>query len=161
MFLSKGEKILRDLIKLKHPNTEVKYNYKPDWLTNPLTGRKLEIDIYLPNKKMAFEFQGGHHRDYYQSFKDEIKRILCKEVGIKLFRVFPMDLRPFARRILHLNERKDKELFARVKDYMDKCEMDQDVRVRFNEAGVMAARKELRKSRKWFEMWKRVQDRVL
>ena len=70
---------------------------RPAWLLNPETGRRLELDGYNEQMKIAFEHQGIHHevdcpKDniYYKSdqfFKDEIKRQVCKEQGIVLIEV--------------------------------------------------------------------------
>jgi len=84
MKLSLGEKLLRELVRVKFPNEKLEYNIKPDSLINPNTGYKLELDIFIPNIHLAFEFQGSQHGEYYQSFKDEIKKIWCENNGIKL-----------------------------------------------------------------------------
>lgn len=59
----------------------------------------LELDIYLPNLKLAFEFQGYHHFVYPNHFhktkeqfelnqwKDKRKKELCKEEGIILIEI--------------------------------------------------------------------------
>ena len=70
---------------------------KPDWILNPKTGRKLELDGYNESLKIAFEHQGIHHEidcptsnKFYkpeQLIRDEIKRQNCKEQGITLIEV--------------------------------------------------------------------------
>lgn len=36
-------------------------NVRPDWLINPNTGKKLELDCYCPELKIAVEVQGVQH----------------------------------------------------------------------------------------------------
>lgn len=72
------------VVRSKFSDCDIKYNVRPDTLINPKTGRKLELDIFLPKKGIAFEFQGNQHSRYYQSFKDEVKRLWCIRNAIKL-----------------------------------------------------------------------------
>ena len=59
------------------------------------SNRVMELDIYLPNEKLAFEYQGEHHySDIYslgnkwiQKQKDEEKRKLCAENDITLIEI--------------------------------------------------------------------------
>lgn len=78
------EKLVRELIRRKYPNEKVFYNYRPEWLINPKTGHKLELDIYYPDLKWAIEIQGIHHNTIYQAYKDEVKSRACYNRGIKL-----------------------------------------------------------------------------
>ena len=69
---------------------------RPDFLKNPKTGRKLELDMYNDNLKIALEYNGIQHRtyapyfhksqnDYYdQVDRDKLKERLCKENGVLL-----------------------------------------------------------------------------
>lgn len=41
--------------------TEKEIGINPDFLINPLTGSKLELDVLFEGYKCAFEFQGEHH----------------------------------------------------------------------------------------------------
>jgi len=73
----------------------VKKRYK--WILSP-KGKKLELDGYNEELKLAFEYQGEHHYNI-SSFKltkkelkyiqkcDQIKRDKCKEKGITLIEV--------------------------------------------------------------------------
>ena len=55
----------------------------------------MELDIYLPKEKIAFEYQGeGHYHDIYtlgnrwvQRQRDEEKRIACRDIGITLIEI--------------------------------------------------------------------------
>ncbi len=69
---------------------------RPDFLVNPRTGRKLELDGYDENLKLAFECNGKQHYEIMDLFdntaekldktkeRDEIKKKICEEMGIKL-----------------------------------------------------------------------------
>ena len=51
-------------------------------LVNPLTGKNLELDIYIPSLSKAIEYNGV----YWHSIKnnDKIKQYQCKQLGIEL-----------------------------------------------------------------------------
>lgn len=78
----------------------IKYNYRPDWLVNPVTERKLEIDIYVYDLKIGIEVQDGQHTKYTPFFhkgeddfkaqvqRDEIKRHMLKEYGVRLYEIY-------------------------------------------------------------------------
>ena len=71
---------------------------RPDWLINPETGYRLELDGYCKELGVAYEFQGRQH---YQTVKfpdgfsdvekqkkrDELKHEICKRKGVDLIRV--------------------------------------------------------------------------
>jgi hypothetical protein len=80
----KKEGIVKLLFKNKYPNNKVYYNYRPEWLINPLTGKRLELDIYYPELNLAIEINGIHHGLNYQKYKDNIKYEVCISKGIKL-----------------------------------------------------------------------------
>lgn len=74
--------------------------YRPDVLRNPVTkDYNLEIDCYNPEMRLGLEYNGKQHyvynpffhktRDAFenQKYRDEIKRRLCKEMGITLIEV--------------------------------------------------------------------------
>ena len=74
---------------------------RPDWLRNVVTGGKwnLEIDCYDEELKIAVEAQGRQHYEFIpyfhrtyetflnQKYRDEIKRMKCKEQGVILIEV--------------------------------------------------------------------------
>jgi hypothetical protein len=92
---TRGEKLTRYCFKqmLKRNFEKI----RPDWLRNPETGHKLELDGYNEQMEIAFEHQGRQHeKDCPTSYKfynpeqllrDEIKRQKCKERGITLIEV--------------------------------------------------------------------------
>ena len=72
---------------------------RPDFLKNNVTGHNLELDIYNEELKVAIEFNGEQHYKYIpffhrnyehfmnQKYRDEIKKMLCKENNIHLIEV--------------------------------------------------------------------------
>lgn len=77
---------------------------RPDFLRNPVTsGTKnnfnLELDCYNPDLKIAVEYNGKQHYTYTpffhrnkeaflnQKYRDELKRMLCRENGVTLIEV--------------------------------------------------------------------------
>ena len=81
----------------------VQENVRPDWLINPKTGRRLELDLYLDNVKIAIEVQGGQHTHYVpwmhaseaafesQQERDDFKRAICKQRGVFLYEVYKVE----------------------------------------------------------------------
>lgn len=85
MYISSGEKRLKQLLDIVLPSEIHEENYRPDWLKNPNTGANLELDRYYPGLKIGIEFNGQQHRkknSEYQWQKDKIKRHLCGKHGV-------------------------------------------------------------------------------
>jgi hypothetical protein len=87
-----SETILFHLVSNVFPLCIIERNIRPDWL------EKLELDIYLPEKKIAFEYQGQQHfypikawggEDAFENLqrRDERKRQLCSQLGIILIEI--------------------------------------------------------------------------
>lgn len=87
-----SESILYNIVKKIFPAKEILRRYRPEWLNG------LELDIYVPELKIGFEYQGQQH--YFpikawggkKSFdelkkRDALKKVLCKELNIKLIEV--------------------------------------------------------------------------
>lgn len=54
-------------------------------IKNPLTGKFLELDIWMPEVNKAIEFNGKFwHSKKYVKFKDDVKLKQCKEKSINL-----------------------------------------------------------------------------
>lgn len=77
---------------------------RPDFLHNPVTGKNLELDLYNHDLKLACEVNGNQHykytpffhskgkeQFYNQQYRDEIKKMKCKENGICLIAI-PYDV---------------------------------------------------------------------
>lgn len=91
---SKGEEICRNYLEERYgkpfPNT------RPQWLTNPKTGRCLELDCYNEELKIAVEYNGEQHyvfpNVWHKSkdvFEEQVRRDAhkikrCKEYGVHL-----------------------------------------------------------------------------
>jgi hypothetical protein len=94
---SKGETLCRDIAQrlFNKPFTKV----RPDFLKNNVTGSNLELDIYNEELKIAIEYNGQQHYKYVpffhknyehflnQKYRDEIKRMLCRQNGIHLIEI--------------------------------------------------------------------------
>lgn len=87
-----SETILFYKIKQAFPDLNIIHHGKPDWL-----GRQ-HIDIWIPDIKFAIEYQGIQHYESVKHFggdkglennlkRDERKRKLCEENGVKLLYV--------------------------------------------------------------------------
>ena len=78
---------------------EVFIKSRPNWIVNPKTNRKLELDGYCEKLKLAVEYQGIQHEEIvakfgmtqedlvYGKYKDQIKREACKANGVLLIEV--------------------------------------------------------------------------
>jgi hypothetical protein len=74
---------------------------RPDFLVNPVTGSRhnLELDCYNSELQLAAEYNGAQHYKYIpffhknkeafynQKYRDELKRIRCRELGITLIEI--------------------------------------------------------------------------
>jgi hypothetical protein len=95
---SKGEDILaevfEDIIEKK-----IERNLRPSFLRNPESGKSLELDCYVPEYKLAIEYNGIQHykfpsayhkteKEFYdQLYRDRLKKKLCDEAGVYLIPV--------------------------------------------------------------------------
>lgn len=92
---SNGEKIMRKLIKEIFPTEDSIYNAK---LRN-MAGDLYEVDIFVPEKKLAFEYNGIQHYKFIKFFhknekefrkrqlRDKLRRAMCKEKEITLIEI--------------------------------------------------------------------------
>ncbi len=101
---SQTEQLARDLFHHHFPFLRAVYNTRPDWLRNPKTGRRLELDIWMPQINVAVEAQGVQHsrpilglqKDHAdfmaQQARDAVKAEVCTNRGIELIAVTSFDL---------------------------------------------------------------------
>ena len=78
---------------------------RPDFLNNSVSFRNLELDCYNDDLKLAVEYQGQQHYKYTphfhrnkeafdnQRYRDDMKRRMCMENGVKLLEV-PYTVKP-------------------------------------------------------------------
>jgi len=87
-----SETILFNLVQQIFPNENILRHFRPEWLN------KLELDIYLPDRSLAFEYQGLQHFKPMKIFggqiafnklieRDRIKKELCKGYNIRLIEI--------------------------------------------------------------------------
>lgn len=77
----------------------VLHNHRPDFLRNPRTGAKLELDCYDPISETAVEYNGRQHYEWPNPFhrtlqafedqlwRDRVKLEICDARGLYLIRV--------------------------------------------------------------------------
>lgn len=84
-----NETTLKHIVKELFPNLEVIAHYRPSWLDG------LELDIYVPEIKLAFEYQGiqhfqavkhwgGKEKLKIQQEHDKRKKQICDNLGVTL-----------------------------------------------------------------------------
>jgi hypothetical protein len=95
---SKGEDILGEVIE-DILQKEIERNVRPSFLRNPESGKSLELDCYIPEYKLAVEYNGIQHykfpsayhkteKEFYdQLYRDRLKKKLCDEQGVYLIPV--------------------------------------------------------------------------
>ena len=87
-----SELLLAKIIEQIFTNTEIIMHYRPKWLGG------LELDIYIPNLQLAFEYQGQQHFHSIKAWggekalnkiqeRDALKRKICETHTIKLIEV--------------------------------------------------------------------------
>ena len=95
-YTSTQELQLREVLVRLLPGWLWEYNARPSWLKNPLTNHELELDIYSPVNRIAFEYNGAQHFTVDESqgwtletvnaqrFRDKTKYALCVKHDVKL-----------------------------------------------------------------------------
>lgn len=97
---SHGQTLLGELIRTTINAKQVDENYRPDWLNG------MELDFWVPEWNLAFEFQGDQHFSpvyglqhmVAQQVRDKLKRKLCEARGIALLSFEATCLEPFKMR---------------------------------------------------------------
>lgn len=96
-FISKGEKICCKTLETIY-GVPFK-SARPEWLINPETGRRLQLDCYNDKIKIAIEYNGEQHYKWpnftgqtYEQFinqvrRDMLKAELCERNGVYLITV--------------------------------------------------------------------------
>ena len=84
-----SETMLFHIVEEIYPDVEIIRHHRPNWLEG------LELDIYIPSIKLAFEYQGLQHfqavehwggkaKLEIQKEHDSRKKRICKEKGVRL-----------------------------------------------------------------------------
>lgn len=84
-----SESILFQIIKKLFPHSIIFRHHRPEWL------ERLELDVYVSDLNLAFEYQGQQHFKAIKAWggekalidlkeRDKRKAMICKEKGIKL-----------------------------------------------------------------------------
>lgn len=87
-----SETLLFQIVDRVFENEEVVHHHRPEWLGG------LELDIYIPSRELAFEYQGEQHFHPVEIWggkaaleetriRDERKRVLCADVGVTLVEI--------------------------------------------------------------------------
>lgn len=97
-FKSIGEELCTEILE-KHLQRQVLNNVRPDFLINPRTKRKMELDVFDPQTNVAIEYNGIQHYKFpnkfhktkeefeAQQYRDDLKEKICKKVGINLISI--------------------------------------------------------------------------
>src|SRR5690349_19523696 len=99
MPLSQTEALCRDLFRHYLPFAQPTYNLRPAWLVWPVTGRRLELDLYFEDLHLAVEADGIQHnrpiigmqKDFAaferQQARDLYKLEECARRGITVYKL--------------------------------------------------------------------------
>ena len=90
----KNQATLHSFAQKLFPNEKVEFNYRhPDLVS--CHNKIMELDVFLPSQCLALEFQGEQHFHWHflfgspeqQQTRDQEKRELCKQIGIRLIEI--------------------------------------------------------------------------
>lgn len=97
-----GEALMRSMLSFIVDTRECEDGARPEFLVNPISGERLELDRYYPVHRVAFEFNGKQHyvaggrftkQDVAaQRKRDRIKHQICKEKKVQLVVIHAEDL---------------------------------------------------------------------
>lgn len=97
-----GEALMRSFLSLIVDSRECEDGARPEFLVNPTSGERMELDRYYPVHRVAFEFNGPQHyvatgpftkqQVAAQRKRDRIKHRICKQRNVHLVVVHAEDL---------------------------------------------------------------------
>jgi hypothetical protein len=105
---SKGEKECRRIMQKLFQKEFTRV--RPDFLLNKATNRRLELDCYNEELKIALEYNGAHqhYNDRDQINRDKMKKDLCKQNGVTLISVpYTVPFNELEKYILYKLEKKN------------------------------------------------------
>lgn len=114
---SKGEYLLRQAVRSRYPGCPQLVNQRPEWLINPATNYRLELDIIIPELKKAYEFQPTVLPSKETKQRMDLKKRLCKANGYDLMFVTGRDLP----KLLAEGHTHSKSLCNEIKNYAKCC----------------------------------------
>jgi len=131
---SVGEQLLFQILNELFPDQEIISGIRPKFLTNPETNSRLELDCYLPNIGLAFEYNGKQHYEFPNSFhrtqiefknqvyRDNLKRELCDKNGIVLICVpYHVDMCSFKNGTQVCSKSVKRETrYIRIREYLNR-----------------------------------------
>jgi len=100
--IGKNERLLGKFVAEIFPNNLIKYQFRHSELRFSESGHKMELDIWIPELKLAFEYQGEQHFEAFhrgitqvtkgqslesQQKRDQEKRKACEKLGIRLIEI--------------------------------------------------------------------------
>ena len=94
--VSKTQDRIYGIVKCLFPENNIFYNHKHNELRFKDSGRKMEIDIFLPELNLGFEIQGKQHRENIKAWGESLKSIkerdkekakAAKDFGINLIEI--------------------------------------------------------------------------
>lgn len=98
-----GEALAIEWIRLFVTADDLTMRARPDFLINPMTGQRMEYDVWFPRERVAFEFNGTAHdrpmeddldgtRWQWQRTLELTKRSLSDDMGVRLVIIRTQDL---------------------------------------------------------------------
>jgi hypothetical protein len=85
--ISKPEQELLDFIRKLLPNEKIIGNYKIPSMKNPKSGHHKELDIFLPERNIGFEYNGTWWHKGERGLDDYQKILDCSDIGITVYTV--------------------------------------------------------------------------
>lgn len=128
-----GEALMRSFLSLITDTNECEDGARPEFLINPASGERMELDRYYPMHRVAFEFNGRQHyvatgpftkQDVAaQKKRDRLKQRICKERDVNLVIVHAEDLSltGILRKVGSLLPRKALRGFKKTIRYLNFC----------------------------------------
>ncbi len=128
-----GELLMREELSLIVATNKCQDGARPDFLVNPATGEKMELDRYYPLDHVAFEYNGSQHYVATEQFskeqvtaqrkRDALKRQICKkeEIALVVVRSEDLTLTRMLKKVGNLLPRRSLRGFKQTIRYLNRC----------------------------------------